>query len=213
MIRGRVRSLGCATLSGLVLAGSVLLPAPTAAQGCALDMSLGIAIPAGGVPNGGPDAKLSPGRGIGLGVECGPRAIRFGVDLEWYRLNARDFLFGEGVGFPSLLARLGHQFELAGDDGGPWVVAAAQAGFVQVSRIPGSYVAIGYPGRQLAFEWDVTVGGNLRLGWPVSSRWSVLLDLAVRANSLSTFDPHPAERPGMRWLVAIPVRVGARLAL
>ncbi len=196
----------------LVLSASVLLPAPMVAQGCSLDMALGTVVPAGRVPNGmDPDARLSSGWSMVLGLECGRPSIRFGIDLDFYRLNAQDFLFGSAVGVSSLLARLGHEFRLAGDGGGPWVVVAAQAGVVRASRIPGSYTAILHGGRQLAFDWDVAAGGNLRLGFPVSSRWSVLFDFAVRANSLSTFEP--GGRPGLRTLVAVPVRVGARLAL
>ncbi|WP_420635209.1 hypothetical protein [Candidatus Palauibacter sp.] len=206
--------MGRSSCGGLALLASVLLPAPIAAQGCSLDMALGTAIPAGRVPNARePDARLSAAWGLGLGLECGPPSIRFGIDLDSYRLNAHDFMFGNAVGFSSLLARIGHQFKLAGDRSGPWVVVAAQAGVVRTSRIPGSYVAIGYSGRQLAFDWDVAAGGNLRLGFPVSSRWSVLFDFTVRAHSLSTFDPDPGETPGLRTLVTVPVRVGARLAL
>ncbi|WP_419165160.1 hypothetical protein [Candidatus Palauibacter sp.] len=206
--------MGRSTFGGLILLGSVLLPAPVAAQTCALDMALGTAIPAGRVPNGlEPDARLSAGWGLGLGLECGPPSIRFGIDLDSYRLYAEDFLFGTAVGVSSLLARLGYRFKFAGDLSGPWVVVAAQAGVARVSRIPGSYVAIGYFGRQLTFDWDVAAGGNLRLGFPVLSRWSVLFDFTVRAHSLSTFDPYSGEMPGLRTLVTVPVRVGVRLTL
>ncbi|WP_419948266.1 hypothetical protein [Candidatus Palauibacter sp.] len=179
-------------------------------------MSFGTAFPAGRVPNAmETDARLSPGRGAGLGLECGSPSIRYGIDLDSYRLNARDFVFGDGVGVSSLLARFGYRFRLAGDRMGPWVVVAAQGGVAGVSRVPGSYAAILHLGPQLAFGADIAVGGNVRLGFPVSSRWSVLLDTAVRAHFLSTFEPGPGglRRPGRRTLVTIPARVGVRLTL
>ncbi|WP_419935144.1 hypothetical protein [Candidatus Palauibacter sp.] len=216
MIRGRARCLGRSTFGGSILLAFVLLPTPIAAQRCALDMALGTALPAGRVPNATEaDARLSPGFGVGLGLECGSAAIRYGIDLDSYRLNARDFKFGHAVGVAGLLARLGYGFGLAEDRQGPWVVVAVQAGVVRVSRVPKSYLAILYAGRQLEFGSDMAVGGNVRLGFPVSSRWSVLLDTAVRTHFLSTFDPAPGglRRPGRRTLVTIPVRVGVRLTL
>ena len=215
MIRGRARCPGRSTFGGSILLAFALLPAPVAAQKCALDVSFGTAFPAGRVPNATEaDARLSPGRGFGLSLECGSRAIRYGIDLDSYRLNARDFVFGHAVGVSSLLARLGYRFRL-GDRIGPWVLVAAQGGVAGVSRVPGSYEAILHLGPQLAFGADIAVGGNVRLGFPVSSRWSVLLDTAVRTHSLSTFDPVPGglRTPGRRTLVTIPVRLGARLTL
>ena len=216
MIRGRTPCLGRSTFGGSILLAFALLPSPVAGQGCALDMSFGTAFPAGRVPNATEaDARLSPGLGVGLGFECGSGEIRYGIDLDSYRLNARDFVFGHAVGVSSLLARLGYRFGLAGDRIGPWVVVAAQGGVAGVSRVPGSYAAILHLGPQLAFGADIAVGGSVRLGFPVSSRWSVLLDTAVRTHFLSTFEPAPGgvRRPGRRTLVTIPARVGVRLTL
>ena len=216
MTRGRTRCPGRSALGGTILLALVSLPAPVAAQRCALDMAFGTAFPAGRVPNATEaDARLSPGLGVGLGLECGSPAIRYGIDLGLYRLNARDFVFGHAVDVSSLLARFGYRFRLAGDRIGPWVVVAAQGGVAGVSRVPGSYAAILHLGPQLAFGADIAVGGSVRLGFPVSPRWSVLLDAALRTHFLSTFDPAPEGlgRPGHRTLVTIPVRLGARLTL
>lgn len=216
MIREMARCLGRSAFGGSILLTFVLLPTPIAAQRCALDMALGTALPADHVPNGTEaDARLSPGFGMGLSLECGSAAIRYGIDLDSYRLNAHDFVFGHAVGVAGLLARLGYGFGSAEERRGPWVVVAVQSGVVRVTRVPSDYIAILYPGRQLEFGSDMAVGGNVRLGFPVSSRWSVLLDTAVRTHFLATFDPAPGGLgwPGRRTLVTIPVRVGVRLTL
>lgn len=211
------RGLSRSAAAALVLLAPVVITTPAEAQRCSVDMGPGTMVPTGRVPNGEkPDAKLSAAWGVSLGIECGPRSIRFGIDVESYRLNAQDFVFGNALRITGLLARLGREFALAEEDGGPRISLAVQAGVIGALRIPGDYLLILHGGRQLAFDLDVATGGALRVVVPLASRWSILVDLAARANFLSTWDPlstDPDGDPGLRRLVTIPVRLGMRLTL
>ena len=137
---------------GLALLAAVM-PGPALAQGCSFAMALGVAVPAGGVPDADRgELKLSAGQTGRLGLECGSKSIRFGVDLESTALGSQPArTFGYGVSLLGLLGRFGVDFALTDDDNAPWVGVGGHAGFTVPGRRARSIEAILYLGRQVDF--------------------------------------------------------------
>lgn len=205
-------------LVGLALLAAAV-PGPAVAQGCSFAMALGVAVPTGGVPD--PDrgeVKLSAGQTGRLGLECGSKSIRFGVDLESTALGSQPAAtFGYGVSLLGLLGRFGVDFALTDDDNAPWVGVVGHAGFMVAGRRTRSIEAILHLGRQVDFgRLGRVSGGSVRFGVPLSPPWAIIFDLAVRANTLSTIDPGAEGTPAYRGherLMTFPVSVGVRLIL
>ena len=211
---GRVESL----VVGLALLAAVT-PGPAMAQGCSFAMALGVAVPMGGVPDASRgEVKLSAGGTGRLGIECGSKSIRYGVDLESTALGSQPApTFGYGVSLLGLLGRFGVDFALTDDGNAPWVGVVGHAGFMVAGRRTRTIEPIIRLGRQVDFGRRGRVaGGSVRFGVPLSSPWAIIVDLAVRANALSTIDPGAkgtSTYRGHELLMTFPVSVGVRLIL
>lgn len=206
---------------GLALLAAVT-PGPAMAQGCSFAMAFGVAVPMGGVPDADRgDVKLSAGGTGRLGLECGLGSIRYGVDVESTALRSRPAstfsTLGYGVGLLGVVGRLGVDVAVADDINAPWVGVAGHAGVVAASNRTTTIAAIIRHGRQIDFgRLGRVVGGSVRFGVPLSPPWAVIVDLAVRANALSTIDPDARGTPayrGRELLMTFPVSVGVRLIL
>ena len=208
---------------GSLVAGLALLaagaPAPAVAQGCSFAMAFGVAVPMGGVPDADRgEVKLSAGGTGRLGFECGFKSIRYGVDLESTALGSRPApTLGHGVSLLGLLGRLGLDFALTDDGNAPWVGVVGHAGLVVAGSRTRTIEPIIRFGRQIDFDrFGRVAGGGVRFGVPLSPPWAIIVDLAVRANALSTIDPGAEGTPAYRGhelLVTFPVSVGVRLIL
>lgn len=203
---------------GLVLLAAVM-PGRAMGQGCSFAMALGVAVPTGGVPDPGRgEVKLSAGQTGRLGLECGSKSIRFGVDLERTALGSQSAgTFGYGVSLLGLLGRFGVDFPLTDDDNAPWVGVGGHAGFIVPGERARTFFAILHLERQVDFgRLGKVAGGSVRFGVPLSSPWAIIFDLAVRANTLSTIEPGAKWTPAYRGherLMTFPVSVGVRLIL
>ena len=211
---GRVGSL----VAGFALLAAVM-PGPAVAQGCSFAMALGVAVPTGGVPDADrEEVKLSAGATGRLGIECGLKSIRYGVDLESTALGSQPAAtFGYGVSLFGLLGRIGVDFALTDDADAPWVGVVGHAGFMGTGRRARTIEAILHLGRQVDFgRLGRVAGGSVRFGVPLSPPWAIIFDLAVRANVLPTFDPDAegtSAYRGHELLTTFPVSVGVRLSL
>ena len=203
---------------GLALLAAVM-PGSAVGQSCSFAMALGVAVPTGGVPAPGRgEVKLSAGQTGRLGLECGSKSIRFGVDLESTALGSQPaYTLGDGVTLLGLLGRFGVDFPLTDDDNAPWVGVGGHAGFTVPGRRARSILAIIHLERQVDFDrLGKVAGGSVRFGVPLSPPWAIIFDLAVRANTLSTIEPGAEGTPAYRGherLMTFPVSVGVRLIL
>ena len=213
----RMERVGSVVVGLTLLA--VVMPGPAMGQGCSFAMALGVAVPTGGVPDPGRgEVKLSAGQTGRLGLECGSKSIRFGVDLESTALGSQSAAtFGYGVSLLGLVGRFGVDFPLTDDDNAPWVGVGGHAGFIVPDERARSLLAILHLERQVDFgRLGKVAGGSVRFGVPLSPPWAVIFDVAVRANTLSTIEPGAkgtAAYRGHERLMTFPVSVGVRLSL
>lgn len=200
-----MRPLAAAVVAGLALLTAFGHPRVLEAQvgdGCALDLQVGTAVPAGVL------ADMEPvGWTAGAGLACpGSRSVLVGGRLEATSLDDLLFLGAVGtLGFPIV----------RGDSGaGLFVVPEIQAGIVSQSTL-GLIIPELPPRESLADEVVMTAGAGIRIGlgarggvpFFLSGRWR------VHFNGAEDFQFGDFRQPGFGVLHYFTLGLGAAIGL
>ena len=200
-----------------IISTMLAMPRNVAGQQCTWSASAGMSIPATrALYVDGFHRQLTGGWISRLGRTCGSDALRYGFDADAQHVYGRGGLY-----VFNLVARLGRVFRAGPDPRVPWLEVAGNAGFFYAFDDGGDTIEIlipprpeEIPGREVDLpDHGLTTGGSVRVGFPVSARGSVLLDMGLRASFLSTAETYGLAEDTQRILVTLPITLGYQLSL